>query len=630
MIDCRKYYDKRLEVLDLCSKVDKKYQDIIDKDYHILIKKMAESMYRRSEEIKDICQVDQYDLYFSGRIGIGKSTLICMMLGLIDYDKLVEGERLSDALLLKTGSGRTTVCETQISLHADETRFIVEEVPAEQFYAYLKEYCDYKLEKSTISISQEHIRVIENMVKNSKSNYAAIDDILLNSSGFSDDKEQAKFVFDKLLEACTYEERTNKVFSLVDASSNFTTWCKETFAAINDGTLASTPMPRKIILEISDDDVEIKMPSYIRSIVDTRGLEAGERPDIQTYISKPNSITMMCDRIESYGSDESILSILRQLLIPEDWDKRYRVLLLGMEKGEELENISGFEGNRTSGMCQKVVEAQRVINQQKIAFCEKNYIFANTAPSIICSSKIYAVSADKVYSSQEAFQFQIDECLNRMLSNYYTELIGSLDTLEKLSRKEIDPATMEKLNKCLQHAIASCDQLKNKVNHTLQLVEAAVTRTTLASSLRGAVNHLGIGNTADMYGTFQQCCSIEFDKHCRELKNTIIHTNKIIFDSSTELEKICLEFMNQEIDNLYQKYYTEYRENVYSYAYRNLYNSESWFEAQQFWGDGQGYYRERVWTSIQKQLASQGVEKVITSQQYMTQFADSIVAFLSV
>lgn len=49
---------------------------------------MAEAMYNRSMEIKSLCQVEQYDLYFSGKVGIGKSTLICMLLGLINNDNL--------------------------------------------------------------------------------------------------------------------------------------------------------------------------------------------------------------------------------------------------------------------------------------------------------------------------------------------------------------------------------------------------------------------------------------------------------------------------------------------------------------------------------------------------------------
>lgn len=623
---------KRDEVLDQCSKIEERYRRIKEGDYHVLIKKMAESMYNRSNEIKNICQTDQYDLYFSGKVGIGKSTLICMLLGLINNEKLIEGERLSDALLLKTGSGRTTICETQIILHANETRFTVEEVSSEEFYAYLKEFSDYIIDQPTSSIAEEYVRFIKNMVNIPQKDDASIFDILsINVSDDYDDKKKAEIIFDTLSNICNYEERTKKVFLFSNTATDFKTWCKETFSAINDGEISLAPMPKKIILEISDDDFKCEVPYYVHSIVDTRGLEGGERPDIQNYISRQNSITMMCDNIKSYGSEEAVLSILKQLLIPEDKDKRYRVLLLGMEKGYELEDIEGFEEDREAGKRKKIKEAKRVIDQSRISFCDNNYIFANTAPSIeILKRQISSVSIKKIQDAQREFWSDINNKLNYMWSQYYTEMNNSLDILERFSRKEINPDTMGKINRCLQNAKRSCEQLENNINNVLQNVSIAIKNNTLAASLRGAVNHFGIGNTADVYGIFQKCCSFEFNEQCRELKNHIIRENCIFFDSPSELEKICLNFMNDQIDALYQKYYTEYRNYIYSSMYDNLYNSQSWLKAQGFWGDGQGSYRNRVWDSIYEQIKSHNLEQILTNQEYMAKFADNVISFLTI
>lgn len=648
--------DKRNEVLEQCSKIKERCREIQNGEYHALIRKLAEKMNKRGEKIKEICGTGQYDLYFSGKVGIGKSTLISMLAGLYDENKLTDGNSLKDVLLLKTGSGRTTICETQIVFRAGSTRLIVEGMTQEEFDNDLKALSDYwtgrkadgtfsKKDETMYIPPQEIINCIKNMAGiPSKQGADILEFLSVKIPDGCSDMEKSRIIFEELSKRCKYEERNCTEFQFSATAGNFEEWCKNTFCAVNDGRLPSAPMPKKVILEISERDRECPVPGYIRSIVDTRGLDSDERLDIGDYISRKDSIMVMCDNIAAYGSEEIIISILKKELVPEDKDKYRRVFLLGMEKGDELEEITD-EGDREEGKKRKVEEAQRVIDDKSIPFCKENYIFANTALGIkLSGKKITGVINGEIQDAGNEFWRNMHDSLRNMYSVYVSEMLSYLGMLERFSRKEISDDIMKKLGRCLENAEKLLEQLEENIGDVLNEAGNQVINFENASALRGAVNHWGKGNATNVYSIFRDAGGSEFEMKCGQLKDNIILTNKHIFNlyppentPSVKTEKLeedlegeCLKFIEDQIKEMYAKNHDACRENIRSRIRERLYNSQSWQEARAFWGDGQREYRQRVWKSIDGQIKRNNLEQVLNIREYILKFMDGVISLLTI
>lgn len=139
-----------------------------------IVKKMADVLEDRIKAIKEICSVDKYNLYFIGEVGVGKSTAISNLLGLVDDSKLEIGYNLNDVPILKTAEGRTTLCETEIQFDQSpdaNTKIEIISLDNESFEKIVNDFClnilkfeDLK-EKKDGNFPVEVQRVIENMSK---------------------------------------------------------------------------------------------------------------------------------------------------------------------------------------------------------------------------------------------------------------------------------------------------------------------------------------------------------------------------------------------------------------------------------------------------------------------------------
>ena len=62
-----------------------------DDNRHDVVREQAYSIKKRSKVIEENCSVERYHLYFNGKVGVGKSTAICYLTGLIDKTVLQAG-----------------------------------------------------------------------------------------------------------------------------------------------------------------------------------------------------------------------------------------------------------------------------------------------------------------------------------------------------------------------------------------------------------------------------------------------------------------------------------------------------------------------------------------------------------
>ena len=132
-----------------------------DDNRHDVVREQAYSIKKRSKVIEENCSVERYHLYFNGKVGVGKSTAICYLTGLIDKNCFAGGN-INDLPLLKTASGRTTVCETRILYTEEQSRIVITKMPGNAFGEYVKEFRD-KIYDPKVEVPTEIIRLISNM-----------------------------------------------------------------------------------------------------------------------------------------------------------------------------------------------------------------------------------------------------------------------------------------------------------------------------------------------------------------------------------------------------------------------------------------------------------------------------------
>lgn len=612
---------KRLDLLDSCGNAKEKADEIMNGNHHILIKKMAQQISSRTEKIKELCTVDKYNLFFNGKVAVGKSSAICTIFNLINRNALKTGTRLSSSLLLKTGSGRTTVCETRIFPNSERSIISIEKVPTEKFEAYLKQFCKW-LNSSESDISEEELRLIKNMggipikLKTPK-------DILENTNEITVDN-----AYEYLLKKINYQNR-NKLEFPKEENMSFEEWIKETFENINDGKISECPMPYKIYIHINEADFKLEIPTFIASITDTRGLDGGERADIQKYIGLNDSISLMCDEVNAFGGNESILSILKQVLIREDKDIKYRVALLGLEKGKELENITDCEDDRKEGMKTKIAQAEKKFKDSSISFIQDNFYFCNTAAGItIQDNFIMSIDYEKRNLEQKSFFEKLKKLLLNMYAEYYSELCDALKTLTQLENGKITESTLNKFRDSKEIMILA--RLKTETeNNQIMIRFKDEIMNIYHSSLYGAVNHNGIGRTADIYASFQKCGGEEFTARCNMHKAEVLALLERIFENCTEIENICYRSIVDEINNSYFMFYNRTRENYNKVTFDNLYNNSSWYTPKQYWGDGLGNYNSRVCNDILNEIKNRKIDKSLENLQSEVQFFQSMIKFLT-
>ena len=171
--------ETREEILRNCDTITRKNEEIQNSNIHVLIKRLAQATADRADRIREISKIEKYKLYFNGKVGIGKSTLISVILNLINEEKLEAGNSINEALILKVGSGRTTLCETQIIPNADKTEIIIDKIDKDTFDKILSDFCRSIEGRNEIELSEEQSTFIKNMAKIelSKSNDEILEEI---------------------------------------------------------------------------------------------------------------------------------------------------------------------------------------------------------------------------------------------------------------------------------------------------------------------------------------------------------------------------------------------------------------------------------------------------------------------
>lgn len=636
--ELEKLHKRRPEIIDQIKSINNICGEIKgDESLQPLIHKLSDHILGRARKIESICKNNKYDFYFIGDVGIGKSTAICTLFGLMDLSKFTPDKNpeketvLSDLCLLKTGAGRTTICETVIKPNQITTEITIDPVEPEEFEKRVRLYVESLLDHSeqcgkkhkwTDSLSKEERKIIVRMASLDKDFENKIKEQYKESGGDS----LVDAVIEDILEKTRYNERTKTKF-LNDSNLPFGSWLKKMISDINDGKLSDVPMPEKIEVHFSEEDTPKSMPSFVNSITDTRGINKGERPDLQEYVKLPNSVSVFCDKIEKIGANSGINSILRQTLIKEERDNQLRVLLLGIDQGSSL--YTAGEGDIEKGIQNKKDEAKDEIPKD-INFNASNIYLTNTATGIEIGNavpKVKEINEKDLESGRYKFYSKIIEIMSKMYGVYSEELHKGIGFLRKLREGKVG----EELGKKIKYLESIVDEKKENQKDKLKKsdiqggFEDKITNVN-ASALRGAVNGWGVGLSENVYGIFQLVGHEIFIKECDGCKEGLTDVTKTIFDSDEDIIKKCGEYIIEQIDDDYKKNLEAYKETIGRDTIEKLYNEASWSEAKKFWGQG-FRYRDRVWDEMNGKLGGSGIYEELNDPDLKIEFLEKISDF---
>jgi transcriptional regulator with XRE-family HTH domain len=263
-----------------------------------------------------------HQIAFVGEIGVGKSTAISFLFGLLEPAS-GDGKKL-DRVVLEAGGGRTTICEVQIRPGPAYGIMIQPQSEAE-LQNLVEDFCAGIWLRSKgsdaeggdkVGVSEEVQRALRNMsaltVKRERKpdgkNVYRDQALELAATCSSEEEFRAR-----VLERTSFEKRTRREIWMEDGGSkNVFKQLREAFRDVNNGRVSDAPLPASI---------DIIVPSFGRelagldiTVVDTKGMdEVALRADIDARLKDLRTHVVLCSTFNQapMASTQMLLDNLR-------------------------------------------------------------------------------------------------------------------------------------------------------------------------------------------------------------------------------------------------------------------------------------------------------------------------------
>lgn len=635
----------RNEVKNLCDKIITTSNKILvdkNKEEYNDLHKLAEFYKLYAEDAKKVCSVEKYELCFIGPVELGKTTLISMLLGMINRKKLMPQNNLKDCCLFKVGQRQTTLCKTKVFLNAETSKFEIKGANKEKFKNYLRSFINYLYEIKTeeAPISKEEIRAIKNMLKlgtivNSKD----IQEVLgLTSIEYTSSNEEK--MIEKLYEISKYDERQESKIIFDCNKLSFFDWLKTYSKKINDCELEHYPFPLEINLYLSNKDLSIVLPDYIGSISDTRGMKDndGERDDISCSMESIECIPIFCESIKKFDDSEGIRKFLMKYLVENKSntnDLRYKTFLCGIEKGNELKYVNDCV-SREDGIKSVIQDAKSNFGRDTLK--DSNIFFQDSAPRVYADNNGNIISVDNDFEEhlkkeRENFFLVIEHSLCDMYTEYLSKLKEYVKSLETKRSEQIQKNSFDMFREAYNCVKSYKEKIPDKRNELLHQIRIHI-NSIQPSSLRGAVNNNGSGYTANIYRSFRSCGEDIFKEECDKLYNQVYGELKQIFKADDADYKVYFDSVDGMMIKLYSQSLKECSDFYYETVETLMKEDNSlWNHLRSFWGSTEnseyGCYTVNVVEYLWFYIEKNGIKSKLVSRSFSREFFDNFLNYLN-
>ncbi len=537
-------------------------------------------------------EATHHKIVFIGSIGVGKTTAICHLLGLV----------IGDKPLLSTGAGRTTVCEVVVSggkeimiSEGKENTIHIEPLSEEEVKNYLEDFADSILtsgssrtdQEETFKLSAEIERSLRNMMglpierkKDENGKRITIDHAKLRANEIG---EKSALVADFMARInLPARTKTQLTHPQNDELPPFE-WLQKHFAEINNGRNPDVPLPRKIIISIKrslfgDHSLQI-------SIVDTKGVDqTANREDLEQQILDKRALLVLCSRFPD-APDKATVELLRNVIDAGLGNRiSEEITLLVLDRNDEAKQVNDFDGPAND------ITDGREIRQDQI----RN--------DLVQTLKLERIQIDFFNALQDApldLRARMFERLAAMRRGYEQHIDGIAGALDDIIHRRQD-ILAELAFRHVSNTIRTWLRQNNSLRITVSriyapLIDTISSREVYAASVRASVNRLGYWQNLDYYYeiSFSARCLAgkPFQEPLRDFKALI---NNLEQQSDLHYSRQFLRQLRSHIETRMEEIHdaiAEIGRRVYEEVLKI--DNKFWLTVQNEWGRGPGY-KQRI------------------------------------
>jgi transcriptional regulator with XRE-family HTH domain len=261
-----------------------------------------------------------HQVAFIGSIGVGKSTAICRMTGL-----LTPKEDGTFDPVLEVGGGGITVCEVHLRT-GPEYGLIVEPRSDDEIRQDVGDLADHILKGSapvddegsvaneSQGISKEVARALRNMAGLTVQRPKGPDGKRITIDPAKDLAEQfpsqREFMVEVLTRMQLHRRDKRDVWYDSACGKSPKAWLRDTFTVINNGRHPEFTLPKRI--EVVVPDQLFKASDLTIRVIDTKGIDRNAaREDIEIHFDDPHTLAVLCSHFNNAPAAEARLLLER-------------------------------------------------------------------------------------------------------------------------------------------------------------------------------------------------------------------------------------------------------------------------------------------------------------------------------
>ncbi len=574
------------------------------------------SVLARLERIESLLEIQDYNLVFIGKIGVGKTTAICHLFDLLLEEKKPVGKtgttvnKISE--LLSRGAGRTTICEIVIQPSTSDRSFLeIEPYSDDEIEEVIREVCIFFWNKEHDQSSKvsdltpkvpplEILRAIRNItdLPNPQIDGKRVDKV----SELAQSSESLDSFLRSVLERAALSDRNQ---TRLESLQNFENvegekkWLRDNFSNLNLGKMDKFSLPKRIYVSVSNKLIDFSKYPRLRSIIDTRGMDdARDRKDLSDYIrSQDNSICLFAEQFLAAPSNVS--ELLKRYLTRESRDIDTKVALLVLPRKGEPEDVVNLDGkveDRYEGIEVRKDQIDDAFAGESIKFLPENIFFYD---------------ALQFYNEEHILKSQYEKS---DVSDARTEVLDAINGLicrrEQTFFQEIEE--YEKIFQNIKNGGVLSPQEKEMVNVLKKTIESHGNTGFLSSFESRYKTHLesyhvmifrAINNrfgtydlrNIDIYFEGSIVAEVLLRDRLLESKAEIIGAVEFVEEHASEESglKPVMQILREQIDEYFEKSIIEIGQEICDCIRCRLapqtYSNEFWDYARNRWGQGRGY-----------------------------------------
>ncbi len=300
----------------------------------------------------------EHQIAFIGSIGVGKSTGICKLTGLLK----TEEDKLDRQIVLETGAGGITLCEVHIS-HGPKYGLRIVPRTEDSIRKDVEDFSDYLVksirpdstaarqtddeEGDSLGISKEVVRAIRNMSgltekrRDEGGKRIRIDPAKELAADYPKTQELAIQILTRM---DLFRRNRRDAWYPDDSTLSPMQWLQQVFADVNNGRQPEFTLPQMIEVVVPEPlfgstDVPIK-------VIDTKGIDqTAERQDLECHFDDPRTLVVLCSRFND-APENAIQTLLQRAKEAGVKDIEPKTMVLALPRPDEALAVKYDDGTK--------------------------------------------------------------------------------------------------------------------------------------------------------------------------------------------------------------------------------------------------------------------------------------------